>query len=490
MKTGILLPSTKFQIAIFFFAVCALSLNAADFRLSGANRAEYWVFDSTEDYREHVEDKLKLALNYGDITLRGAFFFWTPSLPIQENLHYIDYTVSYDKDPVNLLYGRYYTTFGRGMTLNAFLDEDFRLDNSLYGAKVDIKYFKSRLTLLTGAPRNIFFEENLYTIKNDTADQIRGANLETRLIPKTTLGGRYVRVNRQVDLTPQSFTELFGGNIGVLLGPFEAYFEYARQWGSHPVIGGRLKGDGIFFNLGYAISGLGISFQYMDYDTIGFGGAGYRYNEPPTPIKSGISVNRGIDEKGFGITINASPLDWVTAELNYNQIKTHDEEDGVVEQIVKTTSYIGPNLQVIAGVNRLVKDGIELEVEEKTELKPNIEATYNFGAFFIETGYEHNFISSDTSDYYEHAASFSIGKPELLVFTLRYERRNRIPEWLILKYGDETAWPIAELSLDLTTRHNLRIRVGGEKGGLVCSGGVCRFEEPFKGVKLVLTSIF
>ena len=64
------------------------------------------------------------------------------------------------------------------------------------------------------------------------------------------------------------------------------------------------------------------------------------------------------------------------------------------------------------------------------------------------------------------------------------------PDWLIPKLGDETGWPMVELSLDLTNRHNLRLRVGAEKGGLVCSGGVCRFEEPFKGVKLVLTSIF
>jgi hypothetical protein len=49
---------------------------------------------------------------------------------------------------------------------------------------------------------------------------------------------------------------------------------------------------------------------------------------------------------------------------------------------------------------------------------------------------------------------------------------------------------MAELSVDLTSKQNLRIRVGAEQGGLVCSGGVCRFEEPFKGIKVVLTSLF
>lgn len=469
-------------------------MKADDIKISGANRAEYWLFVDKDldslNYKEHLEDKLKLSVSYKDITLRGVLFLWNPSLSVRKKLNYFDYTATYQKDPVNLLYGRFYTTFGRGLVLNQFLDEDFRNDNSLYGIKGDIKYFNSQLTLLSGQPRNIFFEENEYKIKNDTTDQIRGANFETNLIPKTTLGGRYVRVNRTVDLTPKAFTELYGGNIGLTCGPFESYFEYARQWGCHQVIGGRLKGTGLFFSAGFAITGLGISFQYLDYDTIGFGGPGYRYNEPPTPIKSGISVNRGIDEKGFGGTVVTTPIDMITGEFSYNEVKTDDKRNGVTEGIIKLISHPKDNTELTGGIERIDKDSIELGITEKIEFKPYLDATYDFGWIYVEAGYEHNFISADTSDYYEYAISFAIGKAEAFVLSLRYERRNRIPKWLVNKLGDETNWPMAELSLDLTNRHSLRIRVGAEKGGLVCSGGVCRFEAPFKGVKMVLTSIF
>jgi len=483
-------------------------LKAQGIRISGANRAEYWVFVDenldTLNYKEHFEDKLKLSFQYGDILLHGVFFLWEPSLPNTDRLKYFDYTAQYKKDPVNVLYGTYYTTFGRGLVLNAFLDEDFRNDNSLYGLKADIRYFNSQLTLLSGKPRNIFFEENTYFVKNDTTDQLRGVNIETKLIPRTKLAGRYVRVNRTEDMTPKAFTELFGGNIGVNIGPIESYFEYAQRLGTYPVIGGRLKGEALYFTTGLAIPGLGISFQFLDYDTIGLGGAGYRYNEPPTPIKSGISVNRGINEIGYGISLFYSPIDMATIEVENNKVTTHDttlnyfgqifeindDMDGVLEQTIKIQTYPSYDLEIVGAVDRLVKQGIEAGIEKKTETKPNVEVTYNLGTFFIETGYEHNLISSDTSDYYEHAISFSLGKPERFVLSLRYERRNRIPGWLVSKYGEELSWPLAELSLDLTTRHNLRIRVGAEKGGLVCSGGVCRFEEPFKGVKMVLTSIF
>lgn len=489
---------------------------AADIRITGANKAEYWVFvdeglDSL-NYKEHLTEKLKLNASYNDITLKGVFFFWDPSIAVPGSLQYFDFTAQYKKAPVSVLYGRYYTTFGRGLCLNQFLDEDFNNDNSLYGLKVDFEYYNSRLTLLTGKPRNIFFEELAYSTKNDTTDQIRGANLETKIpISKervnivTTFAGRYVRINRTSDIWPTAFTELYGGNIGLTVGPWESYFEYGQHMGTVPVVGGRLKGQGYLVTTGLAIPGLGISCQYIDYEDIGFGGPGYRYNEPVTPIKSGVSVNRGADEIGYGATIIASPIDFFSLELSNNKISTHDpslamfeeiiklddDMDGVLEQIAKLITHPSYDMEITAGFERVIKQGIELPIEKKTETKPYLDITYDFGPFFIETGYEHTWVSSDTSDYYDHAISFSLGRPELFVLSVRYERRSRTPpDWLIPKLGEETSWPMFELSLDLTRRNNLRVRVGAEKGGLICSGGVCRFEEPFKGVKLVLTSMF
>jgi hypothetical protein len=505
--------------ALCLLLLLSSMLLSADLRLSGANRAEYWVFvDDRLDtlnlnYKEHLTEKLKLALTYGDITLRGIFFFWDPSLAIQNSMKYIDFSAQYKKDPVSLLYGRYYATFGRGLCLNQFLDEDFNNDNSLYGLKADINILKSQFTFLTGQPRNIFFEELQYGIKNgnDSLAQIRGANIETQIpLPKTSVnlvtkvGGRYVRVNRENDLNPQSFTELFGGNAGLTIGPWENYFEWGRQWGVNPVNSRRVKGDGFIYTTGLAIPGFGISAQYIDYTDLGFGGPGYRYNETPTPIKSGISLNRGIDEIGYGVALVASPFDFISLEIENNKVSSHDEDepyfqqiiafnddlDGVLEQIVKVITHPSYNMEITVGAERVIKQGIELPIQKKTETKPHIEITYDFGSFFIDAGYEHNLVSSDSSDYYDHAASLSIGKPEMFVLSFRYERRNRVPEWLIPKLGEETSWPMFELSYDITTRHNLRLRIGAEKGGLVCSGGVCRFEEPFRGVKLVLTSLF
>jgi len=499
-------PLTAFLLLISCFL--PLFLSAQDINLSGANAGEYWLFTDKNldslNYKDHFENKLKLALNYGDLTLRGVFFTWNPSRPNPNRLQYIDYNIEYNNEPIDILYGTYYQTFGRGLVLNQFLDEDFRNDNSIFGVKGNFKYYNSELTILAGRPRNIFFEENSYRIKNDTTDQMRGIDFTTDLVPKVKLGGRYVRYNRKVDLTPKAFTEIFGGNVGFIIGPFEGYVEYAHQLGCHPVLGGRLTGDGLLLSTSVSFSGFGATFQIINYDSIGFGGGTYRYNEPPTPIKSGISVNRGTDETGYGLSVYYSPLDNLNIEINQNKVTTHDLSynrfkqifysnstmAGVVEQIIKVKSNPNENLEIMGGMERITKQQIELPINKKTETKPYLGATYNLGEFFVEGEYEHDFITTDTSRYYDHALSVSIGKSELFQFTLRYERRSRTPDWLVSKLGTEKSWPMAELSLDLTSKHNLRIRVGGEKGGLVCSGGVCRFEEPFKGIKVVFTSTF
>lgn len=512
--------------SILLALVVTVVFAADNIRISGANQAEYWVYVDerldTLNYKEHFTEKLKLSAQYNDIIMKGVFFSWDPSLlTLFGNLHYFDYTIQYTKKPVEILYGRYYATFGRGLVLNQFQDEDFRIDKSLFGLKVDISFMNSTLTLLTGKPRNIFFEEQQYFVKNtvDTTAQLRGVNFETKFSPRilgdinmvTTLGARYVRANRDSDVAGNAFTDLYGGNIGIIIGPWETYVEYGRQWGTRPVVGGRLEGAGVIASTGLALPGLGISFQFVDYDTIGFPyhNANYRYNEPLTPIESGISVNRGLDEIGYGASIIASPFDFLSIEIDHNKISTHDSSlstfeeilmldenmtGGVLEQTVKITTYPRIALEISAGVDRYVKRNIEIPVIEKIETKPYVDLTYDFGTFYMEAGYEHTFISSELpgsiEDYYDHAASIAIGKPELFVLSLRYERRNRVPEELIEKLGEETSWPLAELSLDITRKHNLRVRVGGEKGGLVCMGGVCREEEPFRGVKVVLTSLF
>jgi len=490
---------------LFFSVLTSCVLSAIDLRINGANTGGFWVFtDTALQYKEHFEDKLKLNGTYGDLSLRTVFFTWFPSLPasLVESLTYVDYTIAYRKTPVNIQYGRFYTTFGRGLCLNQYLDEDFRVDNSLSGIKTEIEIYKSKFTMLIGKPRNIFFEENKYKIKNDLTDQIGGVNLDVGLIPKTALGGRYVRINTRNDLDPSAFTELYGGNLGASLGPFEAYGEYAMQKGCYPVYGGRLSGKGYLTTASFSIPRLGIVGQYMDFDSLGFPyGATYRYNEPPNPIKAGIGVTRGVDEKGYGGTITFTPIDILSGEASHNRLFTHDKNAGVYETVGKLIGHPNDRMEILAQTEYIIRDKIEAIVlsgqtvsYKKQEVKPMLELTYDLGSFYVEASFEMGRYTVEAlalkSTYMDQDVSIAVGKPEFMVLTLKYGWRDRTPYWLIDKITREKSWPLVELSWDISNRHNLRILAGAMRGGVICTGGVCRFEVPFKGIRLTMTSLF
>lgn len=487
---------------LFLLALLVAAGTSADLRINGANTGGFWVFtDTAMQYREHFEDKLKLNAAYGDLTLRSVFFAWFPSLPasLVESLAYVDYNIAYRKTPVGLQYGRFYATFGRGLCLNQYLDEDFRVDNSLSGVKADIELYKSKFTMLMGKPRNIFFEENKYKIKNDQTDQIAGVNLDVGLIPRSSIGGRYVRINTRDDLEPGAFTELYGGNLGVSVGPLELYGEYAQHQGCYPVYGGRLKGNGLLVTAGLSIPRIGIMGQYMDFDSLGYPYADpYRYNEPPNPIKAGIGVTRGVDETGLGGTLTFTPFDPLSGEISYNQLVTHDKEAGVYEGVGKLMGRPDDRTEILVQAEYIIRDRIEaitidneFFLYEKKELKPMVDLTYDFGPFYAEAAYElGRYTVEDTSTYTDMDVSLALGKPEFMVLTLKYGWRDRSPEWLVEKITREKSWPLAELSWDITNRHNLRILAGAMRGGVICTGGVCRFEVPFKGVRVALTSLF
>ncbi len=55
----------------------------------------------------------------------------------------------------------------------------------------------------------------------------------------------------------------------------------------------------------------------------------------------------------------------------------------------------------------------------------------------------------------------------------------------------ENTWAAIELVYNINSNQRLSLMYGSQKGGLLCSNGVCRIIEPFSdGFKLELTSLF
>ncbi|HVZ38554.1 MAG TPA: DUF6029 family protein [Candidatus Kapabacteria bacterium] len=63
-------------------------------------------------------------------------------------------------------------------------------------------------------------------------------------------------------------------------------------------------------------------------------------------------------------------------------------------------------------------------------------------------------------------------------------------EWTTTDHeqGGRRLWPVLGATYRIGTAHTVGLQYGAERGGVVCTGGVCRLINPFNGVRLTVTS--
>jgi hypothetical protein len=498
----------------------AAAASAAELSIQGTNKAEFWLYK--QDYATHLENKLDLNLRYGDLRGGLGMFLYEPSKPWNADrrpLRLLDYTVAYSPKMLEVLYGKFFQTFGKGLALRTYSDDDFRHYKSLHGLRGTGRLPRqTELVLLGARMRDIFFQENTYKVMNadsvhaDTTDQVLGANVESRPLSFLGVGGRYVRVNRTQDMEqypypdswPRIFNELYGGDVTATAGPVEVYAEVCQRLGTNPSVGGREKGLGYYLSGTVAVGSYSLLGEYMDYDKLGFpdvllaGKKTYRYTDPPTPIKSGVAINRGVDERGFGVTASGTPVAPLYVEASFGSLAASHKttrviEPGVLEGEGKVRYSLGTDWTFEAKFNHMVQKSIEVLGMNRATDKPTIHANYLLGQHTFALEAEDNFVTEDTGNmdepwqYHEGAVSASYGYGEALLFTVGYQFVDKILEH---RYKGETSWPVCEAVWSITDRNMLRVRLGAERGGYTCSGGVCREEAPFNGIKAQLISTF
>lgn len=470
----------------------------SDFSIQGSNRAEFWGYET--NWATHIEDKLDLIARYGDFEGELGVLLFEPSKHSpapRKSLRLLDYALAYSPEQLEVRLGRFFTTFGQGLTLRTYADDEFRHYKSLHGLYSRFHLpLASEIMLLAGRLRDVFFQENTYKIMNelDTTDQVLGANLDTRPLNFLTLGGRYVRINRAVDPTPKAFTELFGGSAAVDIGPVTLGGEFAWRLGTKPGIGGREKGFGYLANASLALTGFSLLGQFVDYTGLGFPEGVYHYNDPPTPIKSGVAINRGVDERGLGVTVSGSPLAGLYLEGELGRLFVHDDSSaGVLEAEVKGRYGLGENWNWEVKFNHMLQKNIELGTYRRVTDRPGVLVNFLTGEHTFTLEAEMGWVEEQPTEpvpgsiwrYHEPLISFSYGFGARWLFTIGWQGVDMDS---LHRYDNQKSWPMFEAVWNISERNVLRLRIGAEKGGYTCSGGVCRYEAPFRGAKLQLIS--
>jgi hypothetical protein len=410
--------------------------------------------------------------------------------------------------------GSFYKVFDHGLILNSFRDDEVGVDKLLDGAYVSW--------------RNNYVDFDAMTAK-DTSESpnrpiFRGVRTKIKPFSLFQLGGGYVSYI-EPDNNRTNLNEINGR---ILTDYVDANIEYAQRKYTiyeifEPSEYEKKEGDGTYINITGSYSKFSGLVEYKNYYDL-------FYNHPYMgTMNIAPAINHqdrllitemsnvykaALGERGYRGNLAFAYNDYWGAEIDYSQSKS------------RTPSY-GENTETYTEIRgnflgeHLFKFGIDffnfswqdsfiadwgdsseaVGTFKRNELKPELELQILIDDFrSVELdgymiNYDYIFPSfpaapdtlskshymADSSDYSEKFLSISFVQAPNFRLTIGGSLSSR-------KFSpDHNKMAFAELSY-IFGNHELTIFQGDERGGLVCSGGICTFHPTFRGTRVTLTS--
>jgi hypothetical protein len=395
----------------------------------------------------------------------------------------------YSSEQLLLRGGSFYATIGRGLVFRAMEDEEVRIDRDVDGVYGSVNWRGLEAQALAGRPRND--ETHLRD------DFVSAVDLMIAAGPALRLGGAYARLDaaegdedfEEIQGRPP-LEEIVGGRLQFTHGPIDAMVEGAQRmirggndprggWESSSAEDGHAwYGSVSVGTLGYVLLLEGK--HYLDFDA--------PYVTPPPVNYEGRPINDGFDERGLGLTFTVSPSPELTFEGNGSWAEASDgsADRGAARAIARREWWGRGALQIGGEWTR--EKGLEGH-DEREYYGPMLEASYYLDPTTSLQLVGHVYARRDSllgelDEYTEVQTDLTLSQAATRSLTLSMIwASNPVSE-----FGNEDLWLSLQLSWTFGYNHDLLIKVGEERGGIVCSGGVCHYEPPFAGVRVELVS--
>ncbi len=396
--------------------------------------------------------------------------------------------------------GDFPAVLGKGLALNCVEERRTGTDRDLEGADFSAGLGDLfELRLLGGWLRE-------YAVR-DTSRMVAGGQAEIGIVRGWRVGAVYLRSNAalpgQAGVLGMPVEEIFGGTIRAGLGPLEAYAEFDVRHTYGRLVDATagwteaddIKGQAGFASVSLALPGLGLALEAKDYRDFNAG-----FNTPPPANRDGGLLNSGYDEQGFQAEATASPWSGLNIIASHSWARSrHEYRWAYLPQFPGDSLgrykwrdyYLEAKWQASAGLSLVAEARSRLERNLQPDIKRryfrggSAEAILTYGqgrSIMLGLGgdqYRNHYIDQDLEFYSLTAQAkwspmglaYIYGEAELCT--------KRLPE-----YENQRRW--GEVGIDLAwgqDRYHLKLSVGQTKGGLVCSGGFCRFEPSFRGMK-------
>jgi hypothetical protein len=473
-------------------AVSFSMAQADDLNVSAGNFARYYLFDNTK--ADSTADRFQFDLSMNKF-YAGAWFEVKHSETANRTIDSITQRYfGWEDGGLSIHAGTFYQVFDRGLILNTYRDENVQVDVPLEGIRISGRYKYLDFDALSGSRKTDMNQKPI----------VRGARVKIRPLDFFQLGGGYVRL-----LESDGFVNLRSNldeiNARINYKSFDWYAEYARRdWyrfdnsGDSVLILDR-NGDGIYTNVTLSYWKLSGLFEYKNYYRLTDGNnesiSALKFNQPPAVNHQEVSLMsryNAIGELGWRAGLNFSPSLYWIASVDYAESKSRDS--GTPKYFIN--EFFAGLHGTYYGDNQFILSFDRLKHWKQNEITPKIEVNYvldEINSFILDASliqyiiYEQRDINGDSLDYIVKYLSLEYDRAQRYSFVIGGSWSDKLKDPGVANDPTEMLYVEAMLKYP---NHDLTVFYGGQRGGFVCSGGVCTLRPTFRGLKATLISRF
>ncbi|OGU51218.1 MAG: hypothetical protein A2080_12830 [Ignavibacteria bacterium GWC2_36_12] len=448
--------------------------------------------------------------------------------------------IEFNKDDIYLRAGNSSALFGRGLALNLFEDRGLAYDTWMDGVKFKYSPEFFNVSLLGGT---IDFRDSVNIVRHETY-KIRGGSFEVPL-DEILFGFTYIYAEGNIPqgevtsaIPPKNIkAEIPEFYFSLNLDELSLYLDWSRKWVNVTEDKTTSTGWGLYGAVSYLGDGFGITLDYKNYSFDILDPYG-RYDlsratrmlpfqNPPIVQKehSYTLLTRALhevdfnDEVGFQVDAFYSLDENTTLNFNTGFSSIHNRyqlnKDGFTfSEIVRDGNFIptfekeffpyyelfieGEHYYDISSAIRLAAAFREKTFFNEFSLDKSSIVTNSFVIplqvqhvfsenYSLTFQSEHEWVSetfNQTEDkFFNHLITIINSFYSTLTASIRYEYTTSNND-----VSGRRNWISGELGYRLMQSHVITLSFGIERGGLICSNGVCRYIQPFEGFRLNILS--
>jgi hypothetical protein len=451
--------------------------------VSAANWMQYWYFEDSAPFQEARRDSLDnrfiVDFNLGDFYTGMWLQVLQLNRPDQSSEEMTQRYFGWNQNGFTLHAGNFYQVFDKGLTLNTFLDDAVYYDNNLDGIRASGLYDQFEF--------DAFSARGLNSTTGDRDYILRGARGSVRPLRQVSFGLSYVRFKRNdfLNFNRSLNANITGFHAGLAEGPLEIYAEYAVKRGRNPDPFTEVNGDGTYLSGSVVFEKISLYSEYKNLINLVYPSPQNRFNAPPPVSHSGRTLTdlAGVaGERGYQVGALISPTFDINFEFAYSEAFSRSAPTDLYlgEKFAGLRWEISPDLVINYDWDR-----IDYSFED--EIENYFDAYYhlNYNLTVSATAYTRRFMPKGSEDYHENYLTLGAG----IANKLQLNIGGSTSSWDTNPDKDPKRLAFVELTIRFPN-HELVIFNGGERGGLICSSGICQNRPTFRGTRVVLFSRF